>query len=128
MDLISSRRRRYSRLTNEAPARVFHQGPGNKPNMAVCSSAVLHLLAQRTPWNRNWIRKNDELKNYHAHLRNRGSPCSRANRRCAALSRSVQRPKGARLSAGLDEAATRRKYSSWPHELLFTITPSLMRG
>jgi hypothetical protein len=25
----------------------------------------------------------------------------RANRRCAALSRSVQRPKGARLSAGL---------------------------
>jgi len=28
-------------------------------------------------------------------------PQRRANRRCAALSRSVQRPKGARLSAGL---------------------------
>jgi hypothetical protein len=30
----------------------------------------------------------------------------RANRRCAALSRSVQRPKGARLSAGLGLACS----------------------
>lgn len=38
-----------------------------------------------------------------------GSPCSRANRRCALSSRSVKRPKGERLSAGLEIYA--RQYS-----------------
>jgi transposase len=32
-----------------------------------------------------------------------------------------------RLNSELDEAATRRKHPSWPHELLCTITPSLVR-
>src|ERR1035437_3150954 len=85
----------------------------NEPNMTVCSIAVLHLLAQRTQWNRKQIRKNDELKNHHAYLRNRGSPCSRANRRGAALSRSVQRLKGARLSAGLDRWLKKALFSRW---------------
>jgi hypothetical protein len=35
-----------SRLTNEAPARVFHQGPGICPLMTICSFAVRHLLIQ----------------------------------------------------------------------------------
>ena len=37
-----------TRLTIEAPARVFHQGPGELPNMTGCSFAVRHLLVQRS--------------------------------------------------------------------------------
>jgi len=32
--------------TIEAPARVFHQGPGEMPNMTGCIFAVRHLLSQ----------------------------------------------------------------------------------
>jgi len=43
---MSSKGSIYSRLTIEAPARVFHQGPGEMPNMTGCSFAVRHLLVQ----------------------------------------------------------------------------------
>jgi hypothetical protein len=43
--LISSRGTNHSRLTIEVPARVFHQGPGEMPNMTGCSFAVRHLQA-----------------------------------------------------------------------------------
>jgi hypothetical protein len=36
----------HSRSANEALARVFHQGPGYRPNMTGCSNAVLHLLTR----------------------------------------------------------------------------------
>ena len=36
------------RLTNEAPARVFYQGPGTQPNMTGCSLAV-QCLSTLTP-------------------------------------------------------------------------------
>jgi len=51
-----SRGRGYSRLTMEAPVRVFHQGPGKMPNMTVCSFAV-HLLTQRAQRGRKRLRK-----------------------------------------------------------------------
>ena len=53
----------------EALARVFHQGPGEcesrEPNMAGCSTAVLHLLAQRQAVDdeSDQERRNDELEN-----------------------------------------------------------------
>ena len=55
--LISSRGRSPSRLTVEVPVRVFHQGPGNKPNMTGCSFAVLHLLTRHAQWSQNQIMK-----------------------------------------------------------------------
>lgn len=55
--LISSRGSSHSRLTIEALARVFHQGPGKMPNMTGCSFAVRHLLVQRQQYNMNQIRK-----------------------------------------------------------------------
>ena len=51
-----------SRLTNEALARVFHQGPGNMPNMTGCSTAVLHLLMRQQAAQ---PRMNYELKKVH---------------------------------------------------------------
>ena len=42
----SSGRGPVEALTIEAPARVFHQGPGKMPNMTGCSFAVRHLLVQ----------------------------------------------------------------------------------
>jgi len=55
--LISSRGSSTSRLTIEAPARVFHQGPGIAPNMTGCSFAVRHLLDRRPQWMKNQSRK-----------------------------------------------------------------------
>jgi hypothetical protein len=49
----------------------------------------------------------------------------RSHRRCAALSRSVQRLKGAGSTAGLDEAATRRNKQQ---RAGFTIDLPLKRG
>jgi len=46
----------------EAPARVFHQGPSMMLNMAGCSTAVLHLLAQRRQWMMNRI-GNEKMMN-----------------------------------------------------------------
>jgi len=60
--LIISRGRSHSRPTIEAPARVFHQGPGDMPNMTGCSFAVRHLLHRSAPWYETWAGKCDERK------------------------------------------------------------------
>jgi hypothetical protein len=101
--LIISRGSCHSRLTIEAPARVFHQGPGHMPNMTGCSFAVRHLLHRTARWKSKPEQENrDELKTVRVPLANFWEALVvEANRRCAASSRSVQRPKGARSTAML---------------------------
>jgi len=61
--LITSRWGGQSRLTIEALARVFHQGPGILPNMTGCSFAVRHLLRSTAQWFENVSRKMGWTKN-----------------------------------------------------------------